>query len=359
MRIPITRRSVLFGLGGAASLASVSFFLDSPVVSPQLSQGIRNLQTSKDARVVWHPNYGMPWFNNAENLALQTVIPLVYGRHPANLLRYAALSEELLDKGVITKEDVELVRDIDPLVLQQFHTQAYLKRVESMVDHPSQGLFNGEDPINQGLYDFYLAATEGSYLAAHIALKQGNAINLSGGFHHAFRDHDEGFCFFNDVAGTIIRLRDEGLVRKALIVDLDVHHGNGNADYFKDDPTVSIFDVYEGDIYPKKKIPVTRPIVLQAGTTDSEYLNALDSLEDALTFNPDIAFYLAGADPFMGDKLGRMSLTKEGLRKRDERVIRLFHERNIPLVVTLAGGYSDLDDLVDINRATVQTLLKC
>lgn len=354
----LSRRQMLLGFG-AVSVAALGVHFSRRAMSPLLSQDLRHFKSSPNARVVWHPSYGMPWYSKGEKAILETVVPLVWETCPVNILRYAALSDELLKKGVIKKEDVEMIRLIDPSILEEFHQKEYLERTRRLARNPVLGLMNGENPINGGLYTFYLAATEGTYIAARIALEQGNAINLSGGFHHAFRDHEEGFCFFNDVAGAIIRLRKKNLVEKVMIVDLDVHHGNGNAAYFQEDANTSIFDMYEGDIYPSKKIPVEHPIVLEAGEMDNGYLSKLESLSDVVSsFRPDLVFYLAGADPFEGDRLGGLLLTKQGLQTRDDFVLRLLHEKNIPVAVTLAGGYSPLEDLVAINRSTVESVLK-
>ncbi|HII13766.1 MAG TPA: histone deacetylase [Nanoarchaeota archaeon] len=358
MRTPLTRRNVLFGLGALTVGVAAAKYLSKDALSPLLSQDLHSLKSSSNARVVWHPSYGMPWYSNGEKFIFEMLVPMTIGAHPVNILRYAALSDELLQQGIITKQDVELLRLIDPAILGEFHTPKYLQKVKRLAENPALSLINRDNPINKGLYDFYLAATEGTYIAAKIALEKGNALNLSGGFHHAFKDHEAGFCFFNDVAGAIIRLRKQNVVNKVLIVDLDVHHGNGNASYFQEGTNTCIFDMYQGDIYPSEKIPVEHQIVLEAGETDRGYLSKLESLSDVVSsFRPDMAFYLAGADPFEGDKLGGLDLTKKGLRCRDDFVLRLFQERNIPVAVTLAGGYSDLEDLVDINRGTVESVL--
>ena len=185
-------------------------------------------------------------------------------------------------------------------------------------------------------------------------------MNLSGGFHHAFSDYEEGFCYLNDVGVAIKKLQKEKKTDKVMIIDCDVHHGNGNASIFLNDPSVYIIDIYQQDNYPNRKIPVDAAISLKSseGIDDEMYLSKLGQvLESSIDiFKPDLIFYLAGADPYYDDKLGKFKMTKEGLARRDNKVIKAVSERGISLTVVLAGGYSRrLEDVVDIqyNCATL------
>jgi acetoin utilization deacetylase AcuC-like enzyme len=196
----------------------------------------------------------------------------------------------------------------------------------------------------------------GTVAAARRALERGIGMNLGGGTHHAGRDFARGYCLFNDVAVSLARLRSEGLAQRALVVDCDVHQGDGTAQLLGPDPDAFTLSLHGARNYPFDRIPSDLDVDLPSGTGDDAYLTALDeSLDVALdALEPDIAFFLAGADPWEGDRLGRLALTKDGLRARDELVLDRLLETRAAVVVVLAGGYApDIVDTVDINAATV------
>src|SRR3954471_10193844 len=195
----------------------------------------------------------------------------------------------------------------------------------------------------------------GTLSAARRALEHGIGMNLGGGTHHAGRDFARGYCLFNDVAVTLARLRAEGLARRALVVDCDVHQGDGTAQILGPDPEAFTLSLHGARNYPFERIPSDLDVDLPSGTGDEAYLRILDeSLDAALAEPADIAFYLAGADPWEGDRLGRLALTKDGLRERDERVLDRLLASGAAVVVVLAGGYApEVTDTVDINAATV------
>jgi acetoin utilization deacetylase AcuC-like enzyme len=197
----------------------------------------------------------------------------------------------------------------------------------------------------------------GTLGAAGRAFQIGIGMNLGGGTHHAGRDFARGYCLFNDVAVTVARLRAEGRARRALVVDCDVHQGDGTAQILGPDPEAFTLSLHGARNYPFERIPSDLDVDLPSGTGDDDYLAALsDALDHALAFDFDVAFYLAGADPWEGDRLGRLGLTKAGLRARDEHVLGRLTPRS-PVVVVLAGGYApDVDDTVEINAATVQVV---
>jgi acetoin utilization deacetylase AcuC-like enzyme len=196
----------------------------------------------------------------------------------------------------------------------------------------------------------------GTLASARRALAHGIGMNLGGGTHHAGRDFARGYCLFNDVAVTVARLRGEGLIRRVLVVDCDVHQGDGTAQILGPDRDAFTLSLHGARNYPFERIPSDLDVDLPSGTGDAEYLNALSDALDVAVDAPDIAFYLAGADPWEGDRLGRLALTKAGLRARDELVLRRL--RGIPTVVVLAGGYApDVNDTVDINAATLEAVL--
>ena len=196
----------------------------------------------------------------------------------------------------------------------------------------------------------------GTLAAARRALDHGVGMNLGGGTHHAGRDFARGYCLFNDVAVTVARLRAEGLARRVLVVDCDVHQGDGTAQILGPDPDAFTLSLHGARNYPFERIPSDLDIDLASGTGDDEYLRVLsDTLDEAID-GQDIAFFLAGADPWEGDRLGRLALTKAGLRARDELVLARLS--GIPTTVVLAGGYApDVNDTVDINAATVEAVL--
>jgi len=216
--------------------------------------------------------------------------------------------------------------------------------------------------IPPGLMDYLLVACGGTYAAARIALDRGAAMNLNGGFHHAFASHESGFCYINDVAIAIKILRSQKLAEKAMIVDLDVHHGDGNASVMMNDKHTAIYDFYQEDNFPAVKIPVKYPQAMRGGgfnVKDSVYLERLEAtLPQAMDAeSPDLIFYLAGSDPHLNDMLGDFKLTAEGLRKRDEFVLRTARERNIPVAVVCAGGYPKvMEDIVDILTGTISAV---
>jgi acetoin utilization deacetylase AcuC-like enzyme len=199
-------------------------------------------------------------------------------------------------------------------------------------------------------------AIAGSVLAARDALERGLAMNLGGGTHHAGHDFARGYCLFNDVAVALAALRRARLARRALVIDCDVHQGDGTAQILGPDPDAFALSLHGARNYPFQRIPSDLDVDLPTGTGDDAYLEAL---EDALGIAaarlpaPDVAFYLAGADPWEGDRLGRLSLTKAGLLARDELVLDTMVAAGVPVCVVLAGGYADdVRDTVDINAAT-------
>jgi acetoin utilization deacetylase AcuC-like enzyme len=194
--------------------------------------------------------------------------------------------------------------------------------------------------------------------AARAALQDGTAANLAGGTHHAFRDRGEGFCVFNDSAIAARTLQAEGLVERVLVIDCDVHQGNGTAAIFRDDPSVFTFSIHGAHNFPFAKEQSDLDIELADGTGDRDYLAALErGLAAALPLAAaDLAIYLAGADPYFDDRLGRLALTKQGLLNRDRMVLEACERAGVPVAVTMAGGYArDINDTVDIQFATIET----
>lgn len=270
--------------------------------------------------------------------------------------KYALLRERVVTEGIVAAERV-----LDPAaasddVLRLVHTKDYVERFTggqlSAVEMRRIGF-----PWSDALVERSRRAVGGTIAAARHALTHGTAMNLAGGTHHAFADHGEGFCVFNDVAIAIRLLREEGLVRRAAVIDLDVHQGNGTHAIFADDRDVFTFSMHGGRNYPFEKVAGTLDIDLDDGTEDAAYLDALgDALPRVLhSARPDLVVYLAGADPHEGDRLGRMKLTFAGLARRDVMVLEGCREVGLPVAVVIAGGYGRrIEDTVAVHLATAR-----
>jgi len=197
----------------------------------------------------------------------------------------------------------------------------------------------------------------GSILAGRMALQDRAAVNLGGGFHHAYPDHGEGFCVLNDFAIGIRRLQKDKAIERAMTVDCDVHQGNGTAAIFAGDNTVFTLSIHQENNYPYPKPPSTLDINLRDNVEDTEYLEDLEKgLDQALgEFLPDLIYYVAGADPYRDDQLGGLKLSIDGLEKRDRLVFEKAHAKNIPIAVTLAGGYARrVEDIIRIHSNTIR-----
>ncbi|HWK30366.1 MAG TPA: histone deacetylase [Solirubrobacter sp.] len=234
--------------------------------------------------------------------------------------------------------------------LAEVHDPGLLERIRSgglsVREERGLGLPWSEQLVERGR-----RSVGGTVAAARRAVERGIGMNLGGGTHHAGRDFARGYCLFNDVVVAVARLRAEGLAQRALIVDCDVHQGDGTAQLLGPDPDAFTLSLHGARNYPFTRVPSDLDVDLPSGTGDDAYLSALaDALDVA--FAADVAFYLAGADAWEGDRLGRLALTKAGLRARDALVLDRLE--GIPVVVVLAGGYApDIRDTVEINAATV------
>jgi acetoin utilization deacetylase AcuC-like enzyme len=213
-----------------------------------------------------------------------------------------------------------------------------------------------EVPYSPELVEAVWLAAGGTILAGQSALRDGFGANLSGGFHHAYPGHGEGFCAIHDVAVAIRKLQADGAIQKAIVVDTDVHHGNGTAAIFRNDPTVFTLSIHQVNNYPAHKPPSSMDLNMGDQVEDEEYLGALiPAVQRALDeFQPGMLFYVGGADPYCEDQLGGLSLTKEGLRKRDRGVFEEARRHGIPVATVLAGGYARrVEDTVRIHVNTI------
>jgi len=221
-----------------------------------------------------------------------------------------------------------------------------------------QDILRLEIPYSRQMVEAFWLAAGGSILAARLALRDGVGFNIGGGFHHAFPAHGEGFCAVNDIAIAIRRLQQDGAIRRAMVVDCDVHHGNGTAAIFSGDDSVFTLSIHQANNYPSEKPLSSLDIHLADGVGDTDYLHRLgNGYRAALAmFEPELIVYVAGADPYQEDQLGGLSLTKNGLIERDRKVFEEARRVGIPVVTTLAGGYARrVEDTVRIHVNTIVT----
>ncbi|MFT3746226.1 MAG: histone deacetylase [Pyrinomonadaceae bacterium] len=277
--------------------------------------------------------------------------------HVFPIRKFEIARDLLIAEGTLSPEEIVAPERVAINDLLLVHTEDYITRLIvgrlTAKEIRKLGL-----PWSESLVRRSLHAISGTINASRRALVDGVSSNLAGGTHHAFPDRGEGFCVLNDVAVSIRVLQRERLASRFLIIDLDVHQGNGTAFIFQDSPEVFTFSMHGAKNFPLFKETSRLDIELADGTTDEEYLETLDHALDRLRLhNADIIFYLAGADPYEKDRLGRLKLTKEGLRHRDEVVLRFARDEGIPIVTTMSGGYAeDIADTVDIHCNTIRAV---
>ncbi len=283
------------------------------------------------------------------------VIPLP-AEHRFPISKYAMLRDGVIARGLVPHTQLHEPDRVSAEALVRVHTPEY-------VDSVTNGKLSAGElrrlgfPWSPQLVERAYRAVGGTCAAAEAALSLGVTINLAGGTHHAFPDHGEGYCVFNDVAVALRRLLAIGSIRRAAIVDLDVHQGNGTHAIFANDSRVFTFSMHARRNYPFNKVPASLDISLEDDTGDGEYLERLgDALPRVLRFaEPDLVIYLAGADPHEGDLLGRLSLTFAGLVRRDSMVLQACRDVGIPIAITMAGGYGrDLEATVQAHLSTVE-----
>ena len=282
------------------------------------------------------------------------VLPLPDG-HRFPMDKYRRLRERAVEAGGFELLEPPAATDAQ---LALVHEREYIGRVTAgrMAAREVRAL---GFPWSPGLVERSRRSNGGTIAAARTALAEGAAANLAGGTHHAQIGAAQGFCVFNDCAVAARVLQSEGRIRNALVLDTDVHQGNGTARIFRDDPTVYTFSIHGARNFPVRKEPGDLDIGLADGIGDRPYLEALErGVERAFAdCRPDIVLYLAGADAFEGDRLGRLALSREGLAERD-RVVAAHCARNgTPVAAVMGGGYArDIDDIVDIHFASIECL---
>ena len=278
------------------------------------------------------------------------------GPHVFPTRKYGLVLARLLERDVIASRDVHVPEPATDEQLARVHTGAWLRKLRSGSLTERERLLL-EVPYSRDLWEASRTCAGGSILAGRLALDRGAALHVGGGFHHAFPDHGEGFCAIHDVAVAVRTLCAEDGLGRALVVDLDVHHGNGTAAIFSDDEAVFTFSMHQENNYPLVKPASDLDLALPDRIGDEEYLNRLDDHLPRVVREhaPGLAFYLAGADPYREDQLGGLALTREGLRRRDERVVEALGDAGVPVAICLAGGYAqDTDHTIEIHCATAE-----
>jgi len=261
--------------------------------------------------------------------------------HPFPMAKYPLLLERLLREGLVAPADLIEPAEAALDDLRLVHSEEYLAQLAAGTLDAAAMRRIGV-PWSAALWRRSRLAAQGTLEAARAALDDGMAANLAGGTHHAFAYHGEGFCVLNDVAVAVRALRRDGRLRRALVVDLDVHQGNGTAAIFADDVDVFTFSMHGERNYPLQKMRSTMDVGLTDGVGDDEYLELLGRhLDDIFeSFAPDLVFYLAGVDPARGDRYGRLALSDEGLAQRERQVLETCRALGRPLAITIAGGYA-------------------
>ena len=289
-------------------------------------------------KVVYHPRYDLD-----------------LGTHVFPSQKFKMVHDALLEEGLADQADFLLPEPAADEDVRRVHTPAYVQKLQTDSLTLSERM-KLEIPVSELTVQAFWLSAGGSILAGREALRDGFGANLSGGFHHAYPGHGEGFCMLHDVAIAIRALQARGSIRTAMTVDTDVHHGNGTAAIFANDASVYTLSIHQENNYPMPKPPSDLDIGLEDGTRDAEYLDALEEglIHSLKTMTPDLIFYVGGADPYREDQLGGLALTMEGLQKRDRLVFEHARRRGIPVASTMAGGYARrVADTVRIHVNTI------
>ncbi|MGM0465224.1 MAG: histone deacetylase family protein, partial [Acidobacteriota bacterium] len=282
-----------------------------------------------------------------------------FKNHVFPVNKYRLVYEKLLKKGAVKKNFIEpYVPDDEDLL--RVHSPKYLKKIKSGRLSSSE-LMALELPFSREAIKFFFLTAGGTIRASEAALREGMCVHIGGGFHHAFSDHGEGFCVLNDVAIASEKMKAEKKIKKAMVVDCDVHQGNGTAAILKGKDYAFTFSIHQMDIYPAEKATSSLDVGLWSGDGDEEYIENLSHHIPRIydQYKPELIYYLAGADPYRKDRLGDLNLTFKGLEKRDQIVIENAQKRECPVVILFAGGYAvDVNDVVSIHLNTIMTARK-
>jgi acetoin utilization deacetylase AcuC-like enzyme len=274
--------------------------------------------------------------------------------------KYALLRKRILEEGLVSPACLVVPDAASDAEILRAHTPEYLDKVKTGTLSENEVRRIGL-PWSPGLVERSRRSVGGSLAACRSALELGLAANLAGGTHHAYPDHGQGFCVFNDAAIAARAMQAEGRARQVLILDCDVHQGNGTAAIFANDPTVFTFSIHGSKNFPFHKETSDLDIALDDGTGDDHFLTALEDGLNQLdrNFQADLVIYLAGSDPFHDDRLGRLALTKSGLADRDRLVFDYCQDNHLPTAIVMAGGYArDVHDTVDIHYKTLEIAMQ-
>lgn len=283
------------------------------------------------------------------------VLPLP-SEHRFPIRKYSLLREGVLESGIVAPRNLLIPEAASDEQILLVHDADYLERVKSGHLSPQEIRRIGF-PWSPEMVERSRRSSGGTIAACRAALCDGVAVNLAGGTHHAHRDHGEGYCVFNDSAIAARVMQAEGRVRRVVILDCDVHQGDGTASIFADDSTVFTFSIHGAKNFPFRKAISDIDIELDDGTGDDDYLALLEEgVQRALALaGADLAIYLAGADPYAGDRLGRLALTMAGLERRDRLIFDLCRQQHLPTAVVMAGGYARrVEDVAAIHLQTVR-----
>ena len=287
------------------------------------------------------------------------VLPLPEG-HRFPMLKYELIPDQLLYEGLVSKEQFFSPKKIKENWVEKAHDKKYIQNLNSLTLTKSEIRKTGF-PLTKELVEREYMITEGSRQCVDYAMEFGAAANIAGGTHHAFRDRGEGFCLFNDVAVASYYAIEKFQMNQILVIDLDVHQGNGTASIFREENRVYTFSMHGKKNYPFKKEISDLDVELDDGVKDDEYLKTLEHTIKKLdsTLKPNLIFYISGVDILSTDKLGRLKVSREGCKKRDEMIYEFAQKKNIPIVTSMGGGYSEkIYDIVEAHCNTYKCMLQ-
>jgi acetoin utilization deacetylase AcuC-like enzyme len=282
------------------------------------------------------------------------------GAHVFPSQKYRLVYERLLQDAIASQEDFLKPSPASDEDILRVHSQDYMYKLKTGSLTRAE-VMRMEVPYSAELIEACWLAAGGSILAARRALEDGFSANIGGGFHHAYPDHGEGFCVIHDVAVAIRKMQADGAIERAMVVDTDVHQGNGTAAIFGGDETVFTMSIHQEHNYPYPKPPSTLDVDLPDEVADADYLAILEKYlhRSFDEFSPQLLFYVAGADPYGEDQLGGLALTMDGLARRDALVMGYAQRNQVPTAVTLAGGYArKLEDTVSIHVNTIKAAIQ-
>lgn len=282
------------------------------------------------------------------------------GAHVFPSQKYRLVYERLLQDRIAAPEDFLKPTPASDEDILRVHSQDYVYKLKTGSLTRAE-VMRMEVPYSEELIEACWLAAGGSILAARRAIEDGFCANIGGGFHHAYPDHGEGFCVIHDVAVAIRKMQADGAIERAMVVDTDVHQGNGTAAIFGGDETVFTLSIHQEHNYPYPKPPSTVDVNLPDGVGDADYLAILEKYlhRSFNEFSPQLLFYVAGADPYREDQLGGLALTMDGLARRDALVLGYVQRNQVPTAVTLAGGYArKVEDTVSIHVNTIKAAIQ-